>query len=167
MPSRFCLQCGTRLTARHTDGRDLLACPACSFVFYNNSLPCVGVLVTDGDSVLLVRRAVEPFKGYWDIPGGFLDSGEHPAEGAKREVLEETGLIIEPTEVLGFFMDVYGPDDEPTLNICYLATVVGGKEKAGSDAAETRWFQLGDLPSKIAFNWEQEALALLARREEG
>jgi 8-oxo-dGTP diphosphatase len=192
MPYTFCPHCATRLEPHRTEQRDLLACPACGWVFYNNSAPCVGVIVTrrrdaagvgpsgmalpfptgwqshtpalQAHEVLLVKRAREPFKGWWDIPGGFLESGEHPADGAKREILEETGLVIEPTEVLGFFMDAYGPDEEPTLNICYLGTVTGGEEKAGSDAEGLGWFGLDGLPERIAFSWEREALEAVSRR---
>jgi len=164
MPYTFCPLCATKLEPHTIEQRHLLACPACEWVFYNNSAPCVGVVVVREDKVLLVKRALEPFKGWWDIPGGFLESGEHPADGAKREILEETGLLIEPTEVLGFFMDVYGPDEEPTLNICCLGTVVSGEEKAGSDAEGLGWFALDGLPEKIAFRWEREALEAARRR---
>lgn len=183
MPYAFCPTCAVRLAPRRVDERELLACPACGWVFYNNSAPCVGVLVVrdrpagmppgagipalQRQEVLLVKRAVEPLKGHWDIPGGFLESGEHPADGARREVREETGLAIALTEMLGFFMDVYGPDNEPTLNICYLAHITGGHEQAASDAAEMRWFPLDQLPGGIAFPWEREALAMLRERPEG
>lgn len=131
----------------------------------------MGVLVTragQNDScpeVLLVKRAIEPAKGYWDIPGGFLESGEPPEIGAQRELLEETGLAIELTELLGFFMDVYGEEKEPVLNICYLARAVSGEARAGDDAAELAWFPLNKLPENIAFAWEKEALELMAKRE--
>ncbi len=69
-------------------------------------------------------------------------------------MLEETGLEIELTELLGFYMDVYDAEaDIHTLNIVYLARVVGGEEKAGSDAARLRWFPVTALPEKIAFNF--------------
>jgi len=158
---RFCPQCATELELRRLDARDLLACPRCDFVHYNNSRPCVGVLVMDDAKVLLVERADEPFKGYWDIPGGFLEAGEHPEAGAAREMREETGLEIEVTSLLGFFMDAYGADDVPTLNICYLARIAGGEAQAGSDAVSLRWFPVEALPQKIAFTWEQEALRRL------
>ena len=164
MPYTFCPQCAARLTPRRLDGKDRLACPNCDFVFYNNSLPCVGVLALHEGKVLLVKRAVEPYKGYWDIPGGFLESLEHPEAGAEREFLEETGLRIHPTEILGFFMDTYGPDEEPTLNICYLAELAGGSGKPGSDAVELGWFPLDALPEDIAFNWERDAIHMLRDR---
>jgi len=74
----------------------------------------------------LVRRVLEPFKGYWDLPGGFLEEGEHPLDGLKRELHEETALDIEPREFLGVWMDRYGGDStaEATLNLYWLATVV-------------------------------------------
>ncbi len=164
MTFTFCPNCGTRLTPRHIEGRHRPACPNCSFVHYNNPLPCVGVLALDEGRVLLIKRAVAPFKGYWDIPGGFLEADEHPYAGAQRELREETGLEIEPTELLGFFMDLYGPDEEPTLNICYLAEVLSGEPRPGSDAVALQWFPLDALPEKIAFNWERDALALLRER---
>jgi hypothetical protein len=60
-------------------------------------------------------------------------------------------------------MDTYGEDEEPTLNICLVAHIVGGEERAGSDAVSLKWFPLDALPDNIAFNWEQEALAILRR----
>jgi ADP-ribose pyrophosphatase YjhB (NUDIX family) len=80
------------------------------------------VLAVKEGQLLLVRRAIEPYYGYWDIPGGFLEAGEHPEAGAIREMEEETGLVIEPVEILGLYMSTYGPAGEPTLNICYVAT---------------------------------------------
>jgi len=164
MPYTFCPKCGIRLEARSIDGRERPACPRCDFVDYENAKPCAGVLVVDRGKVLLVERAIEPYKGYWDIPGGFLDSDEHPADAAKREMLEETGLLVEPTEVLDFWVDVYGDEEFTTLNICYLARLVGGRTKAGSDATRIEWFPLDALPRDIAFNWERAALEKLRDR---
>jgi ADP-ribose pyrophosphatase YjhB (NUDIX family) len=116
--------------------------------------------------VLLVRRAIEPYKGWWDIPGGFLEPGEHPAAGAAREVLKETGLIVEPTELLGIWIDTYGADDERayTLSCHYLAQVVGGEERAADDAAELAWFGPDELPDEIAFAHQPAVLEAWRRR---
>ena len=80
----------------------------------------------------MLSRAEEPFKGRWDIPGGFLDEGEHPLDGIRRELREETGLEVEPVEFLGVWMDRYGGDStaEATLNLYWTARVIGG-EPAG------------------------------------
>ena len=117
MSYSFCPKCGGRLETRFFEGRDRLICSVCGFVFYQHSKACAGALVMRGDKVLLVKRGIEPFKGYWDIPGGFLEQGEAPEEGAIRELEEETGLLIELTEILGIFMDQYGNRNTATLNI--------------------------------------------------
>jgi 8-oxo-dGTP diphosphatase len=166
MKNRFCPKCGGDLVDRYVeaDKRSRQVCQVCGSVLYEHSKPCVGVLVLEGDKVLLVRRAIEPFKGFWDIPGGFLEKGEHPVQGAVRELREETGLEIKPVEILGIFMDVYGPEQESTLNICYVGRVKSGEPKAGSDAMDMRWLQVESLPCDIAFRWAKEALDLLKRR---
>jgi 8-oxo-dGTP diphosphatase len=164
MTYSFCPKCGQALHCRPIDGVERLACSSCGFIFYQNSKPCVGVLAVKEGQLLLVRRAIEPYFGYWDIPGGFLEAGEHPEAGAIREMVEETGLVIEPVEILGLYMSTYGPAGEPTLNICYLAEVAGGQPRPASDASDLRWFDLDDLPEQIAFDWSHEALARLRQR---
>lgn len=144
--------------------RSRQTCQTCGFIFYQCSKPCVGVLVAKKNEVLLIKRAIEPFKGFWDIPGGFLENGEHPVIGAIRELQEETGFIIEPLEILDIFMDSYGPEQLATLNICYTAKVVGGNPKTGSDAIDLKWFPLNSLPHDIAFEWQKKALGLLKKK---
>lgn len=165
MRYNFCPKCSSRLTVRRIDKKDHQGCSNCGFILYENSKPCVGVLIIEEDKVLLVQRAIEPFKGYWDIPGGFLEAGEHPVAGAVREVREETGLLIKPVEILDIFMDVYGPEGEPTLNICYLAKIIGGEPQVGSDVGKMYWFPIDAIPSDIAFEWEKEALELLLEKK--
>lgn len=169
---KFCPKCGYDLLAtKNASGEAQRGiCLNCGFIYYPVSKPCVGVLILKDSKVLLVRRAVEPFKGYWDIPGGFLEQGEDPVDGAAREVQEETGLKIEPDEILGIYMDKYGPDGESTLNICYTAKVIGGEPKAGSDATEMEWFDLESLHHnmgeiEIAFEWSRAAINRLLTRK--
>ena len=99
--------------------------------------------------VLLVRRAIAPYRGYWDIPGGFLEAGEHPERGALREVREETGLRVELIGLLGVYLDRYGPDR--TLNLYYRARVLGGRERPADDAMALAWFAPGELPARLAY----------------
>jgi len=83
-----CPACGAALP-----GPPPVTCPACGAEHWRNAKPCAGALVTDGDGrLLLLRRAIEPWLGWWDIPGGFCDAEEHPMECAAREAREETGL---------------------------------------------------------------------------
>lgn len=107
---------------------------------------------------MLAKRAIEPFKGYWDIPGGFLEAGEHPEAGTKRELLEETGLEIRLTGLLGIYMDEYGAGNYFTLNIYYLAEVTSGTPSATDDVAELEWFALDNLPTQFAFAHEYQVM---------
>lgn len=149
----FCSHCGGNITFSYdkSEGKKVHICNSCNRITFYNSKPCAGALIVQKDKILLVRRNKAPYKWYWDIPGGFLEPGEHPEDGIIREVKEETGLEVRPLEIIGIFMDKYGPDADDTLNIHYLAEVVGGKEKAASDAAALKWFNKNSLPKNIAF----------------
>jgi ADP-ribose pyrophosphatase YjhB (NUDIX family) len=119
------------------------------------------VLVDDHGRVMLTRRGIEPRRGMWDLPGGFMRPGEDGEQAARRELLEETGLEIAVGRLLAIIPDVYGPDDEPTLNIFYLAHVVAGTAAPASDVSEIGWFGAAALPqpAEIAFACVADALA--------
>ena len=113
------------------------------------------------NAVLLVERASEPWRGAWDIPGGFCDPSEHPEATAIREVREEVGLDITISGFLGIWMDVY-PDRsgaagqrpvESTMNIYYIAraTHPHNLEIDPSEVSEARYFQSWELPEALAF----------------
>ncbi|MBI5879439.1 MAG: NUDIX domain-containing protein [Chloroflexi bacterium] len=159
----FCVHCGAPVAPRPEGGQIVFACtrPSCGRVTYRNAKPCAGVLLEDAGRLLLVQRATEPFRGDWDIPGGFLHEWEHPAAGALREALEETGLHVELTALLGIFIDSYGAAGYNTLNIYYRARVAGGTLRPADDAARAEWFAADGLPANIAFpDHEQYVLAL-------
>lgn len=152
MEPRFCSQCGQPLSKRpFPDGRERLVCQACGHIAYRNAKPCAGVLPTDDGRLLLARRANEPYKGCWDIIGGFMEHDEHPEVAALREAREETGLELELRGLLGVYLDLYGPDGYSTLNLYYLARVVRGEPRPADDVVELAWFGLDDLPEAMAF----------------
>ncbi len=144
--------------------RSRLACESCGFVCYASSKATAGALVVDDEGrVLLARRAFDPYRGYWDIPGGFLEEGEHPLDGLRRELHEETGLDVEPLEFLGVWMDRYGGDStaDATLNLYWTARIVGGKAQAADDVSELAWFEPAELPEpdELAFDNVPQVLA--------
>jgi ADP-ribose pyrophosphatase YjhB (NUDIX family) len=103
---------------------------------------------------MLVRRAHEPWRGRWDVPGGFCGPREHPAATAAREVREETGLAIAIGGVLGMWIDSYTPDgDKVTLNIYFHATSDENEDAVAdpTEVAEIGWFAPDELPSQTAF----------------
>jgi ADP-ribose pyrophosphatase YjhB (NUDIX family) len=161
---RHCPRCAAALTRAVPAGDDeeRLLCPACGLVLYENPAPTASaVLVDKGGRVMLTRRGIEPHRGMWDLPGGFVRPGEDGAAAARRELLEETGLEIAPERVLAIVPDRYGPQGEATLNIFYLARVVGGDARPASDVVEIGWFAPEALPPRdqIAFECVAEALA--------
>jgi ADP-ribose pyrophosphatase YjhB (NUDIX family) len=113
--------------------------------------------VTRNGQLLLVRRAHDPWRGLWDIPGGFCGPREHPADAAVREVREETGLHVRTSGILGMWIDTYapgGPDaDKVTLNIYFHAvpTVSAETRLDPNEVAEIGWFAPDGLPSELAF----------------
>ena len=150
---RYCPRCGSPLV--HGEGR--VEC-ACGFVHYANSAPTASAFVLDhAGRVLLARRAYEPDSGLWDVPGGFLEEGEDPLAGLHRELLEETGLTIEPGEFVGVFTDVYGdgPGATAVLNLVWEASAVAGEPAPADDVSELRWFPRDGLPrdEELAFRW--------------
>lgn len=161
-PLRFCLRCGGLLKSltRQGDTRRRQVCTACGRVAYRNAKPCAGVLVVREGRLLLVRRAIKPYRGWWDIPGGFLEDDELPAAGAVREVEEETGLRVETEDLFGFYIGQYARahGGMSCLNIYFLGRVVGGREQPGQEATELGWFAPQELPEAVAFDHAQQVL---------
>jgi 8-oxo-dGTP diphosphatase len=109
----------------------------------------VGAVIIREDRVLLVRRATEPLKGEWSVPGGVLELGEKLRDGIRREVLEETGLEVEPGDVLDVFDSIFRDEQGRTqyhyVLIDYLCRLLLGEAKAGIDVSEVRWVQEVEL----------------------
>jgi 8-oxo-dGTP diphosphatase len=109
----------------------------------------VGAVIIRGDRVLLVRRATEPLKGEWSVPGGGLELGEKLHDGIRREVLEETGLEVEPGDVLDVFDSIFRDEQGRTqyhyVLIDYLCSSISQEAKPGSDVSEVRWVSEDEL----------------------
>lgn len=109
----------------------------------------VGAVMVHEGHALVVRRATEPLKGEWSIPGGVLELGEKLREGVAREVLEETGLEVEAGEVLEVFDSIFSDPEGKTqyhyVLIDFLCRVIGGELRAGSDVSEARWVESAGL----------------------
>jgi len=119
--------------------------------FPEHPLVGVGAIIIENSRVLLVKRAHPPIQGQWSIPGGVLEVGEMVREAAVREAREETGLIVEPGELLGVYdrilRDVEHRVQYHYVLVDFLCRPVGGELLAASDAAEARWFTRKELPA--------------------
>jgi 8-oxo-dGTP diphosphatase len=165
MAFKFCPICGELLSLAD----NFLAsqkCSACGVTHYHNSKPCVGALIVKDGKVLLTKRGVEPFRGYWDLPGGYLEAGEHPVDGMVREMQEELGIKVHSKELLGIYLDRYGSEQDAahTMNLYYVAELVAGDPRAADDVSEFGWFGMDELPEQMAFNHEKKVLMDLKKR---
>ncbi len=109
----------------------------------------VGAVIVRDNRVLLIRRGQPPLLGEWSLPGGVLECGETLREATIREAREETGLIVETGELLGVYERVVHSEDGRVryhyVLIDFLCREVAGNLKAGSDAADVRWFESTEL----------------------
>ncbi len=166
---KFCPNCATAVADRQIDHRRLPACPNCTFIDWRNAKPCAGALVIREGKVLLVKRGIEPAKGHWDVPGGFMEAHETPEQATIRELREETGLVITDLIYLIAVPDIYGEvpangvEPDFTLNIYFTARAESGDPVAADDAAEVRWFPLDALPSdtELAFPHQRSVMQAL------
>lgn len=147
----FCHFCGAPLTRKYIKGRQRLFCTACSRPIYENPIPATCVIVFNGErQLLLVKRSVEPKKGQWCLPGGFIELCEAPETGALRELAEETGLRAPCATLLGV-RTTPSPQYHSILMVAYTVKQFSGVPAPGDDAEEARWFSPDELPA-IAFD---------------
>lgn len=153
-PYRFCPADGTKLGEPRPSGG--ASCPLCGRSWYRNSAPAVGAVIVQNKKALVTVRAREPEKGRIDVPGGFLDIGEHPVDGILREAKEELGVEIEVVRgpVL-LATHTYGADGNYVLAIGFEARIVAGEPNPTDDVAEVRWVSAEELDG-IDFAWEHD-----------
>jgi 8-oxo-dGTP diphosphatase len=143
---RCCPYCGQELEVTFISGRPRLTCKPCEFIHWNNPKPATATLVPMDSGLVLIKRNVQPFVGDWCLPGGFIEDGEHPADSAVREVLEETGLEVEIDRIVGATAPGRGIN---VIMLFYLAKPASGTPQAGDDACAVQVFQLDELPECI------------------
>lgn len=156
---KFCSKCGGAITLRVPDGdsRERAVCDACEHIHYENPRVIVGCIVEDAGRVLMCRRAIEPRRGHWTLPAGFLELGESTAAGAARETLEEAEARVE-------VVAPYTHLDVPTIGqlyIFYRARMISPDFGAGPESLEVCWMRPQELPwEELAFSVVRETLRL-------
>jgi len=155
---RFCPRCGGRTSRRQVMGIKRYMCDSCDEVFYDNPLCAVAVMAVKDGRLLLVKRAVGPAKGFWALPGGFIEQGESPEKAGLRELKEETGVTAESAKIIcvktehtAFFGTL--------IIIGVIADCVKGCLKPGDDASDARWFETNEMPF-VVFRSHREIIKM-------
>lgn len=158
----YCPYCGSTLEIREVYRQQRPVCPNCRFVHFQDPKVAVIGLVTHGEQVLLIRRAVDPAKGMWALPGGYMDAGEMPEAALQRELLEEVGLHVKIQTVLDIFPMAVGNGRSQGIVLAYHAVPAQVTEIAlvcDDDVCEAGWFTAAQLPAELAFESTQTLLA--------
>ena len=151
-PFRYCPRSGIELD-------DAARCPRCGTHLVPRTVPAVGMAVVESGRILLVRRRWEPMVGHWALPAGFIEGSEDPAATARREVAEETGLLVRPAGLLGVFPG--GGPEGRILLLVYRGVIEGGRLQAGDDASDAAFFGLSRPPSPLAWGPHRQVLEIL------
>ncbi len=156
----FCPWCGSPLIKKFAEGRHRMVCSQCGEIYYENPLPAATALVLNSQNELLLGiRAIEPAKGAWCLPGGFIEMGETMQEASIRELKEETGLEGKINSFAGCFYQgshFYGG----VIIFGYRIDIVGGSLSAGDDMQDVSYCSLDNLPS-IAFDSHRKLIDII------
>lgn len=154
---RFCPKCGGPLAERAiaAGAKRLKVCERCGYIHYLNPKVAACTVPVLGGKALLLERAVDPGRGQWVFPGGFVDRGETLQEAAARETLEEVGLVVQPGPLVG----LYSYRGSPVVVAVYRAAIVSGEARALAEATRVDYFGPAAVPwAALAFRSTTEAL---------
>lgn len=159
----YCPRCRSKLRWKSIDGAKRRFCDSCEFIYWNNPIPTTSIIVLSQGKVLLLKRAQEPFKNYWVLPGGYIEYNEDPREAVQRELKEETGVSAS----LGTFLYTYLIDNDPrgnSIDIVFDGVISGGKIRL-KEHTQYKFFELNKLPRMIAYKHRKVIDKYLTVRE--
>jgi ADP-ribose pyrophosphatase YjhB (NUDIX family) len=157
MKFRFCPVCSDELIALESGpDRGRLGCRGEHFVDYENPAITAFAFVERDGCFLVLRRAQEPYRGQWELPGGFVEAGERPAESVTREVFEETGLHVEAPRIIGAYTSRYGDGGKWTVDVAFHCQASPGEVMVSAESMEAAWVSLDQIPP-LAFAGERSA----------
>jgi 8-oxo-dGTP diphosphatase len=164
MRFRFCPVCGDELIQLPSGpDRGRAGCRHEHFVHYENPALTAFAFVERDGRYLVLRRAQEPYRGHWELPGGFVEAGERPAESIKREVFEETGLHVETPNIIGAYTSRYGDEGKWTVDVAFHCQATPGEMKLSIESLEAAWVSIEQIPP-LAFEGERKAFEEFKRR---
>jgi len=148
MANQYCVKCGTQMIWQPEEGRQREVCPACGYIHYLHLKVAVAAQIELGGQLLLLKRAQDPWKGYWNLPAGYVEVDESLEDAVKREVWEETGYMVRVEELVGNYFF----DDDPRGNgilLVFRAVIVSGDLHPNHESAEITYFSWDTLPMNI------------------
>ena len=165
-PFNFCPSCAAPLP--HRDSEGAAVCRSCGRHWYRNPAPTVGCAIVEGARALVAVRGREPHRGRIDVPGGFLDVGEQPLDGLRREVGEELGVEIDVGErdYVQAVAHRYEPGGDWLLSLGFVARLRAGRPEPSDDVAEVRWVEADEVPS-LDWAWEHDRVLVTRALERG
>ena len=152
---RFCPRCATKLVEASNDSG--AHCENCGKSWYYNSAPTAGCVIVRDGKALITKRARDPEKGRYDIPGGFLDRDEDPITALKREVAEELSMEVDVTysDLVQAVPHLYGEDGDWVLAMGFIARDVAGDPHPADDVEEVRWVTADEVEG-VDFAWDHD-----------
>ncbi len=163
----YCPECATRLEPKsNNEGMKRPTCPNGHFIHYDNPVPAAGALVEHDGKYLILKRGYAPKQGHWDLPGGYIESTEHPADAIKRELKEETGLAVTNLRILASYNTPFGDSPDDTVNVLgiyYTCQADTDQVTLSDENPEYRWVALDEFP-ETASDADALAIATLQQR---
>lgn len=153
MSARFCIKCGSTLRRRAVRGQRRSVCTSCGHVHFDDPKVAVGVVAERSGRILLVQRDLNPHRGEWSFPSGYVDAGESLEDAAVREAREETDVDIRIQRLLG----AYSAPGERVIFIAYAARVIRGRINVGDECQDVRYFPIDRLP-RLAFTHDAQIM---------
>jgi len=153
-PFKFCPACASEVDVGDEEER---ICGSCGRNWYRNSSPSVGAAIVKDGRALVTVRGSDPYKGKFDVPGGFLQLGEDVIDALRRELREELDIEVDvaQSDFVHMVTHTYGEEDEWVLAIGFVARLTSGTPTPASDVADARWVSLEELDG-LEFAWEHD-----------
>ena len=143
---KYCPRCGKSTRTAVIGGTKRVLCVSCDEIFYDNPLSAVAVVAEKDGKILFIKRAVQPAKGMWALPGGFIEQGESVERAAMRELKEETGIKAKKAEIIKV-VTAQSSFFRTLILIGVRVSGISGNLKAGDDACDARWYDMGKMPA--------------------
>jgi 8-oxo-dGTP diphosphatase len=159
---KYCPLCGSAFTYRVLQARERLVCPECQFIFWQNPVVGVAVIIVDQQRIVLARRSRGAYQGAWCIPCGYVEYDEDVRQAAQREFQEETGLVVAVGDVYAVHSNFHNPAAH-SVGIWFRGTVLGGTLRPDDDVDAVAYVPLHALPDNLAFPTDRLVLAQLQR----